>query len=946
MADGQVVYDVVFKEDGSSLNKITSNAKTAEKGLGDLASKFGAVAGATALLTPILNGGKELFNYAASVEQMGIAWDSIAKQDAPAMMEKINKVAAQTPYEIAEIDKSYKSLYNSGIKIGDIDKVFMTLGDTASGVGAPVEQVTRAFSQMQSKGKVTGEEMLQLSEAGVPAWKLLADAMGLSVAQVQDLSQKGKLGSKELGLLLGGMEKSFGGGMQKQASSFNGLMSTLSDTVKGVVTPAFLDMQKSIKPILSWIIEALPKINPMFIKIAIAVVSVAGAFTGLVGAISALQIIMPAISGAMGILSGVISSISFPIILLGVAVVGLYIVIKKNFESVKNLAFSLAGVFSNVFDKISTAFVAISKIITDNLSGIEDFVYGVFVGIYNSVETPIAQIIGAIDEWINIFEDQISSMSLGNSFSAIILGMQSVISAVGNFVNMVGKPIGEMFTNLSKTIVFNVFSIASTILEQFGKISNDASFGFVQMSNTISSIFNTLSTNVITIINLFSTQGIAIFNNFGNLVSLSIELFAENFLMIFNTLLPPILNTITLFTTTVATLFTQFSTVVITKIQEFSTILVTNWSTISSVFTTFTILLTNIGLVFTQTFDLFILKTGELISTLIPTLDYIMSKFNEIVPVVLNMVNNVVKFLNDMFILAQPIIALFQSLMTKAFDILKQVIPPIVKAIADAVFAMVERSIAFVNFLMPVIKGLADFFMKYMFPTISVALNTIMNVVGSVFNMISGIISGVLRVITGIVKTFTAVLKGDWKGAFDSLGGIVSGAFDAVKALVGGVFNIGKDIVSGIVKGLASSANAIKDFLLDMAKGAFDAVKNFFGIHSPSRLMRDEIGIMIGKGMAIGIDKSSKEVDKSAKSLAESAIENAKIDSVLGDSKLNNSIANSLSATVPLTSKNSNIGALNLTVNSNSTDAGQVFTEMQSQLFNKIDEYLGGQYAY
>lgn len=752
MADGQVVYDVVFKEDGASLEKLNAQAKKTDKGMSDLASKIGAVGGATALLVPILNGGKDLFNYAAGVEQMQIAWESIAKQDAPAMMEKINKVASKTPYEIAEIDKSYKSLYNSGIKIGDIDKVFTVLGDTASGVGAPVDQVTRAFSQMQSKGKVTGEEMLQLSEAGVPAWKLLADSMGLSVAQVQVLSAKGKLGADSLQLLLGGMEKSFGGGMQKQAGSFNGLMSTLSDTIRSVVTPAFLKMQEVIKPVLQFIIDALNNMNPVFVYVGIGIVALAGAFAGLVGAVGALGLIMPAVTSAISILSAVFGALSLPVVAIGIAIAGLVALI------------------------------------------------------------------------------------------------------------------------------------------------------------------------------------------------------------------------------------------------------VMNW-------------------------DLIVAKTMELWNVMAPVFMNLKAQFDAITPSVMNMVNNVIKFLTDMWVLAQPIIEFFKQMLADAFNFLLVNLPPMMQAVGDAFFAMVNFIITAVNFLLPIIKAMADFFMAYVWPVVKTALEGIRDTITVIFNVLVDLFNSFWTIVTGIFKTFTALLKGDWQGVWDGIKQICDGALrwltalisgalsiimsvfvaifnnikafvssvfsgissvvssamsaissnisgfmnsikeffvkgfnsakdavqsalDGVRGLIGGFFNIGKDIVSGIVNGLSSSGDSIKNFLLDMAKGALDAVKNFFGIHSPSRVFRDEVGVMIGKGLSIGIDKSSKEVDKSAKSLAESALNNAKIDSLVGKSSLSDSIASRLSATVPLTTRNSSIGALNLTVNSNSADAGQVFTEMQSQLFNKIDEYLGGQYAY
>lgn len=79
---------------------------------------------------------------------------------------------------------------------------------------------------------------------------------------------------------------------------------------------------------------------------------------------------------------------------------------------------------------------------------------------------------------------------------------------------------------------------------------------------------------------------------------------------------------------------------------------------------------------------------------------------------------------------------------------------------------------------------------------------------------------------------------------------------------------IGKDILKGIGNGISGMGKWLAQKAVDAVNGAKDAIKNFFGIKSPSTVMRDEVGKMIGKGMAIGIDDSSKDVMSSMKDLA------------------------------------------------------------------------------
>lgn len=91
-------------------------------------------------------------------------------------------------------------------------------------------------------------------------------------------------------------------------------------------------------------------------------------------------------------------------------------------------------------------------------------------------------------------------------------------------------------------------------------------------------------------------------------------------------------------------------------------------------------------------------------------------------------------------------------------------------------------------------------------------------------------------------------------------------AIEKVKETFSGAFNIGKNLVQGIWNGI----NNAKDWIIEKIKGFGDAVldglKKFFGIASPSKLMRDEIGKFIPQGIAVGIDA---DTDKALKSIDE-----------------------------------------------------------------------------
>lgn len=74
-------------------------------------------------------------------------------------------------------------------------------------------------------------------------------------------------------------------------------------------------------------------------------------------------------------------------------------------------------------------------------------------------------------------------------------------------------------------------------------------------------------------------------------------------------------------------------------------------------------------------------------------------------------------------------------------------------------------------------------------------------------------------------------------------------------------FDLGANIIRGVVSGISSNVGSIVDAAKSAARKAFDAAKSLLGIHSPSKLFRDEIGAMIPRGMALGIEDTSDKVD-------------------------------------------------------------------------------------
>lgn len=114
-------------------------------------------------------------------------------------------------------------------------------------------------------------------------------------------------------------------------------------------------------------------------------------------------------------------------------------------------------------------------------------------------------------------------------------------------------------------------------------------------------------------------------------------------------------------------------------------------------------------------------------------------------------------------------------------------------------------------------------------------------------------------------------------GLIRSLPQVVAGVSDIIgriRAEFGQIDwgELGVNIIKGIVRGLANAAWELFSALKDVAAQALGAAKSALGIHSPSRLFRDEIGRMIPQGMAAGIEADAGQVADAAGQLAQTGI--------------------------------------------------------------------------
>lgn len=163
-----------------------------------------------------------------------------------------------------------------------------------------------------------------------------------------------------------------------------------------------------------------------------------------------------------------------------------------------------------------------------------------------------------------------------------------------------------------------------------------------------------------------------------------------------------------------------------------------------------------------------------------------------------------------------------------------------------------------------VVMSLISGFIECLPDLIDTAATLVASLLAGIGDHLPEILEMGVRLVAAIIEGLITAIPRLVVGALDLISSIIT-AFGDVDWL-----QLGVNIVVGIIDGIKSRASSLMDSIRHMAANALEAAKDFFGIHSPSRVMREQVGHPIAEGMAEGmedapgIDTASKELSKRA----------------------------------------------------------------------------------
>ena len=197
-----------------------------------------------------------------------------------------------------------------------------------------------------------------------------------------------------------------------------------------------------------------------------------------------------------------------------------------------------------------------------------------------------------------------------------------------------------------------------------------------------------------------------------------------------------------------------------------------------------------------------------------------------------------------------PIINGIKTTIGNVLNAIQSVWASIWNAISGVVSTCIQNVRNTISTVLNAISGVVSTCIQNVRNTISTVLNAISGVWTSVWNRVSSFLGNIWHGITSAVSNGIQSVS-------NTVGRIKSTVLGAVSGAGRWLYDTGRQVIQGLINGIGGAFKWVKDTIGNLGKNLIGWAKGVLGIHSPSRIFRDEVGKWIPAGMAQGIDKAS-----------------------------------------------------------------------------------------
>lgn len=198
-------------------------------------------------------------------------------------------------------------------------------------------------------------------------------------------------------------------------------------------------------------------------------------------------------------------------------------------------------------------------------------------------------------------------------------------------------------------------------------------------------------------------------------------------------------------------------------------------------------------------------------------------------------------------------------------------------AILNAAPSFVEAATSLVSSFLGAVRDSApqvtDGAVELIMTLVTGFVDMVPEIISTTGTLILGLINGLTSHAPEIVSTAGKLIKNLASGFVEYMPQIIRAMGELAAAIIDALMDVdwiqvGKDVIRGLINGIGAMAGALWDAAVNVAKSALDGIKSFFGIASPSKVMRDQVGKQLDAGLAVGLEDNADEAADSARNVS------------------------------------------------------------------------------
>lgn len=267
-----------------------------------------------------------------------------------------------------------------------------------------------------------------------------------------------------------------------------------------------------------------------------------------------------------------------------------------------------------------------------------------------------------------------------------------------------------------------------------------------------------------------------------------------------------------------------------------------------------------------------------------------------------NLGSAIMPILNAAFQTFMPVLGSLVANLTQVGATIMTTVTPVINNMAAVIQAVLPTIQAAFTTVASTIQGVIDAVFPYVQTVITTVMNVINaiittvlaavqgnwsgvwagigNIVATAWNGINATVSAAINAVSGVVSSVMGSISASWSGAWNAVKGLVGSAWNGITSTVSnGVNNVmntvkgiggkikgvfsgagswlvsaGNNIIQGLINGIRGAISNAVAAVKSAASSIVNAAKSALGIHSPSRVFRDEVGKMIPAGLGVGVE--------------------------------------------------------------------------------------------